>query len=225
LANILTGRYSMSAPRDLPQKAKPGAAPHALLDTAFHVFATRGYRAVRLEEVAEAAGMTKGAIYYYFDSKEDLLRRALQHRHRDIFAEISEALAAERGPASAKIRFVLRKVWLRWSEPGWGHAFRLIVGEVSVEFPAIFRMWAEEGPIQGWELVRALIEGGWARRSSTLLLAIVIGDAAIFAAGLAWLAMYVPPGEGLLAAGLLPFLPGEAAKILLAALALRRVRE
>ncbi len=150
----------MSAPRDLPQKAKPGAAPHALLDTAFHVFATRGYRAVRLEEVAEAAGMTKGAIYYYFDSKEDLLRRALQHRHRDIFAEISEALAAERGPASAKIRFVLRKVWLRWSEPGWGHAFRLIVGEVSVEFPAIFRIWAEEGPIQGWELVRALIEEG-----------------------------------------------------------------
>jgi hypothetical protein len=84
----------------------------------------------------------------------------LQHRHRDIFAEIREALAAERGPASAKIRFVLRKVWLRWSEPGWGHAFRLIVGEVSVEFPAIFRIWAEEGPIQGWELVRALIEEG-----------------------------------------------------------------
>jgi biotin transport system substrate-specific component len=81
------------------------------------------------------------------------------------------------------------------------------------------------GMIPAAYLTGALIEGGWARRSSTLLLAIVIGDAAIFAAGLAWLAMYVPPGEGLLAAGLLPFLPGEAAKILLAALALRRVRE
>jgi AcrR family transcriptional regulator len=115
---------------------------------------------VRLEQVAEAAGMTKGAIYYYFDSKADLLRRALQHRHREIFSEIEQALRTERGPASAKIRFVLRKIWQRWLEPGWGHAFRLLIGEVSVEFPAMFRMWAEEGPIQGWKLIGSLIEEG-----------------------------------------------------------------
>jgi AcrR family transcriptional regulator len=145
---------------NLRQKRKARTAPDALLETAFRVFAARGYRAVRLEEVAEAAGMTKGAIYYYFDSKEDLLRRALQHRHREMFGEIAKALRTERGPASAKIRFVLRKVWQRWMEPGWGQAFRLIVGEVSVEFPAIFRLWAEEGPIQGWLLVRDLIEDG-----------------------------------------------------------------
>jgi AcrR family transcriptional regulator len=152
----------MAPARSAEHKLRPrtSAAPDALLDTAFRVFATRGYRAVRLEEVAEAAGMTKGAIYYYFDSKEDLLRRALQHRHREIFAEIAGALRAERGPASAKIRFVLRKVWLHWVEPGWGHAFRLLVGEASVEFPATFRVWAEEGPIQGWMLVRSLIEEG-----------------------------------------------------------------
>ena len=100
--------------------------PGALLETAFRVFSERGYRAVRLEELAEAAGMTKGAIYYYFDSKEDLLRQALEHRHREIFAEIAESSQSARGPASAKIRFVLRKVWQHWMEPGWGHAFRLI---------------------------------------------------------------------------------------------------
>jgi AcrR family transcriptional regulator len=127
------------------------------------MFAERGYRAVRLEDVAESAGMTKGAIYYYFHGKEDLLRRALQHRHRAMFTDIAEALQQEHGPASAKIRFVLRKVWLHWLEPGWGHAFRLLVGEVSVEFPTVFRMWAEEGPVHGWALVRRLIEEGIAR--------------------------------------------------------------
>lgn len=152
----------MSSARAMRKERKPGArtAPDALLETAFRLFAERGYKAVRLEELAEAAGMTKGAIYYYFDSKEDLLRHALQYRHREIFAEIAEASRATRGPASAKIRLVLRKVWQRWLEPGWGHAFRLLVGEVSVEFPAIFRLWAEEGPIQGWELVSSLIEEG-----------------------------------------------------------------
>jgi TetR/AcrR family transcriptional regulator len=143
-----------------PQKPQASAAPDALLAAAFRVFAARGYRAARLEEVADAAGMTKGAIYYYFQSKEDLLRRALQHQHRAIFAEIAEALEAERGPASVKIRFVLRKVWQHWLEAGWGHAFRLLVGEVSVEFPAVFRLWADEGPIHGWALIRGLIEEG-----------------------------------------------------------------
>jgi AcrR family transcriptional regulator len=148
----------------IPQpKPDASAVPAALLDAAFRVFAERGYRAVRLEDVAEAVGMTKGAIYYYFDGKEDLLRRALQHRHRAIFTDIADALRQERGPASARIRFVLRKVWLHWMEPGWGHAFRLLVGEVSVEFPSIFRMWAEEGPVHSWALVRGLIEEGVAR--------------------------------------------------------------
>jgi AcrR family transcriptional regulator len=146
----------------LPQDAtaKHRAAPAALLETAFQAFGARGYRATRLEDIAEAAGMTKGAIYYYFDGKEDLLRQALQHRHRAMFAEIAESLRGERGPASARIRFVLRRVWQHWAEPGWGHAFRLFVGEVSVEFPATFRLWAKEGPIHGWKLVRILIEEG-----------------------------------------------------------------
>lgn len=136
------------------------SAPDTLLDAAFRVFAERGYRATRLEEVAEAVGVTKGAIYYYFDGKEDLLRRAVLSRHRAIFAQVAEALAAEPAPAAAKIRFVLRKVWQHWREPGWGLGVRLMLGDVSLEFPALFRLWAEEGPISGWRLVRDLIDEG-----------------------------------------------------------------
>jgi len=149
-----------TTPSATPTSRGSGTPADALLDAAFRVFAARGYRATRLEEVAEAAGVTKGAIYHYFDSKETLLRRAVQSRHRAIFEEIQAALQMERGPESVKIRFVLRKVWQHWTEPGWGNAFRLMVGEVSVEFPALFRTWVEEGPLQGWVLVRELIEAG-----------------------------------------------------------------
>lgn len=134
--------------------------PRTLLDAAFNVFSRKGYRATRLEEVAEAAGMTKGAIYYYFSGKEDLLRQAVEKRHRAIFREIEEALGKEDAPASAKIRLALRKVWSHWAEPAWGDAFRLVVGQLSVEFPALFRTWAREGPLEGYRLVRRLIESG-----------------------------------------------------------------
>jgi len=150
----------MSRPASRGDAPQTGALPDSLLDSAFRMFAQRGYRNVRLEELARSAGVTKGAIYYHFRSKEDLLRRALQQRHREIFAELAEAADTEQGPASARIRFVLRKVWQRWLEPDWGNAFRLLVGEMSVDFPALFRIWAEEGPVQGWRLVSRLIEEG-----------------------------------------------------------------
>ena len=137
-----------------------GAAPPALLEAAFRVFADRGYRAARLEEVAAEAGLTKGAIYYHFDSKEELLRRAVKHRHRTIFQGIEKEIGSMDGPASMKVRYVLRQLWGHVLEPEWGHAFRLMMGEVGVEFPALLRMWAEEGPIQGWSLVRKLIDEG-----------------------------------------------------------------
>ncbi|MEJ2503936.1 MAG: TetR/AcrR family transcriptional regulator [Gemmatimonadota bacterium] len=134
--------------------------PDALLDAAFRVFAVQGYRATRLDEVAAEAGLTKGAIYYHFDGKEDLLRRAVQRRHEAIFEQIDRELGELRAPASVKIRYVLRKLWGHVLEPVWGHAFRLMFGEVGVEFPALFRAWAQDGPVQGWTVVRGLIEDG-----------------------------------------------------------------
>lgn len=130
------------------------------MDAALRSFASQGYRATRLDEVAEAAGLTKGAIYYYFESKEDLFRRTIQVRHQAIFAEIESVLEEEGGPASVRLRLALRRIWRHWMEPGSGQTIRLLLGEVSVEFPALFRMWAQEGPIHGWSLIRELIEEG-----------------------------------------------------------------
>jgi len=156
----MTDLMSMSDTTPSSAERKLTSPPEALLNAAFRVFATRGYRATRLDDVAEEAGLTKGAIYYHFQGKEDLLRRAVQHRHARIFTEIEEELETMRAPASVKIRHVLRRLWRHLLEPAWGHAFRLMFGEVGLEFPALFRMWVEEGPIQGWSIVRDLIQSG-----------------------------------------------------------------
>jgi len=47
-------------------------------DAAVRLFASRGYANTSLEDVATAAGFTKGAVYYYFKSKERLLLNVLQ---------------------------------------------------------------------------------------------------------------------------------------------------
>lgn len=150
----------MLDPSSVSSRQGPKSPPEALINAAFRVFATRGYHATRLEEVAEEAGLTKGAIYYHFDGKEDLLRQSVARRHAEIFTEVERELEALQAPASVKIRHALRRLWQHLMEPAWGYAFRLILGEIRLEFPALFRMWMEEGPIRAWSTVRDLVQSG-----------------------------------------------------------------
>lgn len=57
-----------------------------LLDRALDLFSQRGYDAVGVQEVVEAAGVTKPTLYHYFESKRGLLN-ALLHREGDPMLE------------------------------------------------------------------------------------------------------------------------------------------
>ena len=48
-----------------------------ILDAALAVFSQKGYQAANVSDVAAEAGVSQGTIYWYFDSKEDLLTAAL----------------------------------------------------------------------------------------------------------------------------------------------------
>lgn len=65
----------------------------ALLDAAARVFARRGFHAATLDEIAEAAGFTKGAIYSNFGSKEELFFAVADRRNREQLEEFRRALA------------------------------------------------------------------------------------------------------------------------------------
>ena len=72
-------------------------------------------------------------------------------------------------------------------------------------------------------LAGGLVDRGWERNVFSLAAALLLADAALFALGMAWLALYVPLAA-LPVAGLLFFAPGEAVKIALAAMVIRRLR-
>jgi len=63
----------------------------ALMEAAAEVFARRGFHAASLEEIAEAAGFTRGAIYKNFESKEELFLAVLDRRIEQQLAYFSDA--------------------------------------------------------------------------------------------------------------------------------------
>jgi len=99
-----------------------------ILDRALHEFAARGYQQVTVEEIAAAAGVTKGAVYHWFHDKDDL-GRELQHRlyerlsnaalsafdlDTDLVSGMSRAFQAWLGALGdlGEARFFLRDAWV-----------------------------------------------------------------------------------------------------------------
>lgn len=70
----------------------------SLLAAAAEVFSQRGFQAASVDEVAEAAGFTKGAVYAHFEGKEDLFLAMLDERFADRIEDIRTVLADDHDP-------------------------------------------------------------------------------------------------------------------------------
>jgi TetR/AcrR family transcriptional repressor of nem operon len=124
----------------LPAAAPP---PHAsrlrLLDAALHVIRAKGYSATRVEDVCEAAGLTKGGFFHHFDGKEALALAAADH-----FAAQADALFAAapyrhaEDPLDRLLGYVdLRIALLRGELPEFTCLLGTMVQEVYDTHPAL----------------------------------------------------------------------------------------
>lgn len=64
-----------------------------LVASAFALFSQKGFDGVNLDEIAAHAGVTKGSLYWHFNSKRDLIHAACAYYYRAYQRKINEALA------------------------------------------------------------------------------------------------------------------------------------
>jgi AcrR family transcriptional regulator len=145
--------------RVLRWERRPDERPNELLEAALRIFAERGYASTRLEDVAAAVGVTKGTIYHYFATKEELLLRAIEHYHEQAFAPLERVIGERRGPLSATIRLFVRRAFGNLDDTRLS-VLTLLVQGVSSDVPQAFFRWLEAGPVRAWEILADLIEQG-----------------------------------------------------------------
>jgi AcrR family transcriptional regulator len=80
------------APERLTREEKKARTRAQLIDAAATVFARRGFVAASLDEVAEEAGLTKGAVYSNFDSKEDLIQAVIDDRLNEPMLQAADVI-------------------------------------------------------------------------------------------------------------------------------------
>lgn len=82
------------------KKQQRQASVQSLLDAALHLFVSQGYRSTNLETIAGDARLSKGAVYFYFGSKEAVLLELLE-RVQTIVVDEALAAADKAGPSAA----------------------------------------------------------------------------------------------------------------------------
>ncbi|MCE9521244.1 MAG: TetR/AcrR family transcriptional regulator [Alphaproteobacteria bacterium] len=146
----------------LKWKRRKEARPSELLDAAVGVFAEKGFASARLEDIAARAGVSKGTVYLYYDSKEAILRaliKAIPVARIEGFEKLAEADA---GPADQTLRSVLQLFGAMIRDPVMIQFPRLVIGE-SGNFPWIAETYRQEVISRGVEMLSGIIAKGIAQ--------------------------------------------------------------
>jgi AcrR family transcriptional regulator len=135
-ARTTAAAHAHEAPR--AYRRRKGARPGEIVDAALSLFVERGFSATRLDDVAERAGVSKGTVYLYFDSKEALLAEAVGRDIGPMLIEFAGQIDDESWSASVLIERFMRRWWSLLSASNLQGVPKLMVSE-SGNFPELAR--------------------------------------------------------------------------------------
>ena len=120
-------------------EARPGEITRAALD----VFAEKGFAAAKLDEIAARAGISKGALYLYFETKEDIFRAVVRESVAPNLDMAETILAQTTLPFADMMRLMFGRVGEVAETTRLGAVIKLVIGE-SRNFPELARVWHDE---------------------------------------------------------------------------------
>jgi len=138
------------------------ARPPEILDAALAVFAEKGFAATRLDDIAAKAGITKGTIYLYFDSKQALFEALARQSIGVQIDQVTAQLAQFPGSSSDLLRFVLGTMGNFAITSDRVVLPRLVLAEAA-NFPQLAEFWRREVVERGIALMSGIIQRGIAR--------------------------------------------------------------
>ena len=154
----LTAPESDAEPRQRRARRKE-ARPGELLDAALRLFVEQGFAATRVEEVAALAGVSKGTLFLYFPSKEELFKAVVRENLAGRFPEWNEELDHFEGDSAELVRYCLHTWWERVGMTPASGITKLVMSEAGM-FPEIAAFYQKEVIDPGHELIRRILQRG-----------------------------------------------------------------
>ena len=143
------------------RKRRPAARPTEILEAALDLFTERGFNATRLEDVASRAGLSKAAIYLYFNDKTSLLTALVQATVGANISIAGDMIDKHQGPVAPLVRQLLGFMAGRMQETRMPDLIKLVISE-SRAHPEIGRFYLDNVIGKALPLFQSLIERGMA---------------------------------------------------------------
>lgn len=174
----------MNAPHEPKQQPRwtrrKDARPEEISAAALDLFVERGYAGTRLDDVAARAGVSKGTVYLYFASKEDLFKAVVREGLVSPLTEFrSSVLEQYQGSTFELLRLLVYGWWERIGSTRISGIPKLIVAEAR-NFPEIAKFYIDEVVRPGQAVLESIVARGVAsgefravdpRETGTLLVA------------------------------------------------------
>jgi TetR/AcrR family transcriptional regulator len=135
------------------------ARPGELLNAALDLFVEKGFSATRVEEVAARAGVSKGTLFLYFQSKEDLFKAVVRENIANKFPTWQEEFITFEGSSSDMLRYALVSWWERIGNTRASGITKLVMSEAQ-NFPEIAEFYQDEVIKPGNAMIRRILERG-----------------------------------------------------------------
>ena len=143
------------AKRERRKEARPGE----LLDAALDLFVEKGFAATRSEEVAARAGVSKGTLFLYFPSKEELFKAVVRENISGRFAEWMKEFEEFEGSTADMVRYCMHVWWQRIGATRASGITKLMISEAR-NFPELAAFYQQEVIRPGTDLVRRILRRG-----------------------------------------------------------------
>lgn len=140
-------------------RRRKDARPGELIDAALACFAERGFAATKLDDIAAKAGVSKGTVYLYFPSKEELFKAVIRETVLPNIERAETLLAAADLPSAEYLRRLLEFMTGRMASSPIGIIPKLIITEAG-NFPDIARFYLDNVVHRGFALIGRILERG-----------------------------------------------------------------
>src|SRR3954462_13160481 len=156
LSKLIAGRADEDNPR---RERRKEARPGELLDAALDLFVEKGFAATRAEEVAARAGVSKGTLFLYFPTKEELFKAVVRENMSGRFAEWEEEFETFEGSTPDMVRYCMRVWWERIGATRASGITKLMISEAR-NFPELAAFYQQEVIRPGNDLVKRILQRG-----------------------------------------------------------------
>ena len=135
------------------------ARPQELLDAALSLFIDKGFAASRVEEVANLAGVSKGTLFLYFNSKEDLFKEVIRRNLADHFPAWNQEFDEYQGSTVEMVHYAMQSWWERIGNTTASGITKLVTSEAS-NFPDVVQFYEAEVMRPGQALFKRILQRG-----------------------------------------------------------------